>query len=56
MNVISLVIYGAASLRRRGPILSVPVALLMSILERNLELNSLLIGGIINFVSAGRFD
>ena len=48
-------INGAASLSSRGPIMSVPVALLMSILERDFETFSFWIGGIINFVSAGSY-
>ena len=51
IKVISSVIYGAASLSKRGPIMSRPVALLISILERNLKTFSFWIGGIINFVS-----
>lgn len=51
----SSTIHGAASLRRRGPIRSVPVALLMSMLERNFETVSFLIGGMTNFVSPESF-
>ena len=37
MKVISSAMNGEESLSRRGPIMSVPVALLMSILVRNFE-------------------
>ena len=56
IKVISSEINGAANLSKRGPIMSRPVALFISILERNLKTFSFWIGGIINFVSCEIFS
>ena len=48
--------YVAASFNKRGPIMSVPVALFMSIFEKNFRTFSFWICGILNFVLDGSFD
>ena len=56
MYVMSSAIYGAASLSSQGPILSVPVALLESIVERCFKTLSLSILLILNLVFSGSFE
>ena len=51
INVISAAMSGAASFSNHGPILSVPVALLISIFDKYFNTSFLSMLGILNFVS-----